>query len=76
MRRQLDPCRDTPPPTPPTPLPGRAPPAPSLTPEEQRRLTELRANQERSGKALRAVMELLKEKGFTTQKELLARLKL
>jgi len=56
-------------------LTGRAPPAPSLTPEEQRRLAELRANQERSGKALRAVMELLKEKGYTTQKELLARLK-
>ncbi|HYV45489.1 MAG TPA: hypothetical protein VFA20_11535 [Myxococcaceae bacterium] len=58
-------------------LTGRPPaPAPSLTPEQQQRLTELRANQERSGKALRAVMELLKEKGYTTQKELLARFKL
>lgn len=57
-------------------LTGRAPPpAASLTPEEQQRLAELRANQERSGKALRAVMELLKEKGYTTQKELLSRLK-
>jgi hypothetical protein len=56
-------------------LTGRPPPAAALTPEEQQRLSELRANQERSGKALRAVMELLKEKGYTTQKELLARLK-
>jgi len=58
-------------------LTGRSPaPAPSLTAGEQQRLAELRANQERSGKALRAVMELLKEKGYTTQKELLARFKM
>jgi len=58
-------------------LTGRpAPQLRGLTPEEQQRLDNLRANQDRSGKALRAVIELLKEKGYTTQKELAARLKL
>ncbi len=55
-------------------LTGRPPPALSLTPEERKRLEDLRTNQDRSGKALRAVMELLMEKGYTTQKELAARL--
>jgi type II secretion system (T2SS) protein E len=58
-------------------LTGRSaqPSAPALTPEEQQRLAELRTNQERSGKALRAVMELLQEKGYATSKEVLARRK-
>jgi len=58
-------------------LTGRAAPQlKGLTPEERQRLDNLRTNQDRSGKALRAVIELLKEKGYTTQKELAARLKL
>ncbi|HEY8209731.1 MAG TPA: hypothetical protein VIG99_19725 [Myxococcaceae bacterium] len=57
-------------------LTGRGiPAAPALTAEERKRLEDLRANQERSGKALRAVLELLREKGYASQQELLARLK-
>ncbi|HVE85982.1 MAG TPA: hypothetical protein VND93_24165 [Myxococcales bacterium] len=56
-------------------LTGRSTAAPALTAEERQRLDNLRTNQDRSAKVLRAVMELLMEKGYTTQKELVARLK-
>jgi hypothetical protein len=47
-----------------------------LTSEEWQRLEKVRGNQDKSAKILQAVMDLLKEKGYTTQKELAARLKL
>jgi hypothetical protein len=47
-----------------------------LTRAELQRLESLRANQAKSGKILRALMELLMEKGYTTRKELANKVKL
>jgi hypothetical protein len=49
--------------------------APGLTSDEMERLEKLRVNQGKSAKVIRAVLELLLEKGYTTQKDLAARLK-
>jgi len=56
-------------------LTGRVPAIQGLSAEELQRLENLRANQDKSAKILRVVIELLKEKGYTTQKELAARLR-
>lgn len=47
-----------------------------LTAEELQRLESLRVNQEKSGVIVRAVLQLLVEKGYATPKELAARVKL
>lgn len=57
-------------------LAGGGPGADGLTEEQRQRMEKIRVNQDKSAKILQAVMELLKEKGYTTQKELAARLKL
>lgn len=46
-----------------------------LTPEEMQRLEAVRVNQEKSSKILRALLELLLEKGALAQKELAARIR-
>lgn len=48
----------------------------SLTPEEQARLESVRQNQEKSGKILRAVVDLLTERGYLSPKDLQTRIKL
>lgn len=53
-----------------------APAGSGLTPEELQRLESLRVNQEKSGVIVRAVLQLLVEKGYATPKELAARVKL
>lgn len=56
-------------------LSGGSPPPPGLTPEELQRLDAVRANQEKSSKILRALLELLLEKGTLAQRELAARIR-
>lgn len=53
-----------------------APAGEGLTAEELSRLESLRANQSKSGVIVRALLQLLVEKGYTTPKELQARVKL
>jgi hypothetical protein len=55
-------------------LSGGAPSA-SLTPEEMQRLQAVQQNQEKSSKILRALLELLLEKGALSQKELASRMR-
>ena len=55
-------------------LAGGSAPA-GLTPEEMQRLDTVRMNQEKSSKILRALLELLLEKGSLTQKELASRMR-
>jgi len=50
--------------------------ADALTAEELARLDSVRVNQQKSGKILRAIVELLTEKGYLTVKELQARARL
>ena len=47
----------------------------ALSPEEQQRLDSLKLNQEKSSAIVRAVMELLVEKGYATQKDVQTRFK-
>lgn len=56
-------------------LAGGSPPPAGLTPEELQRLEAVRVNQEKSSKILRALLELLLEKGALAQKELAARIR-
>ena len=53
-----------------------APAPPQLSPEEMQRLQTVKANQEKSAVILRALVELLIEKGYCTQKDLAIRVKL
>lgn len=50
-------------------------PAEVFSPEEMQRLEAVRANQEKSSKILRALLELLLEKGAIQQRELAARMR-
>ncbi|WP_225413355.1 GspE/PulE/PilB domain-containing protein [Stigmatella hybrida] len=50
-------------------------PSTSLTPEEMQRLQAVQQNQEKSSKILRALLELLLEKGALSQKELASRMR-
>lgn len=50
-------------------------PAEVLSPEEMQRLQAVQANQEKSSKILRALLELLLEKGMLQQRELAARMR-
>jgi hypothetical protein len=50
-------------------------PSSSLTPEEMQRLQAVQQNQEKSSKILRALLELLLEKGALSQKELASRMR-
>jgi hypothetical protein len=56
-------------------LSGGSAEPPGLTPEEMQRLDTVRMNQEKSSKILRALLELLLEKGSLTQKELATRMR-
>jgi hypothetical protein len=56
-------------------LAGGSPAPAGLTPEELQRLEAVRVNQEKSSKILRALLELLLEKGALAQKELAARIR-
>ena len=56
-------------------LAGGSPTPAGLTPEELQRLEAVRVNQEKSSKILRALLELLLEKGALAQKELAARIR-
>jgi len=56
-------------------LAGGSPANAGLTPEEMQRLEAVRVNQEKSSKILRALLELLLEKGALAQKELAARIR-
>jgi hypothetical protein len=56
-------------------LAGGSPAQGGLTPEEMQRLEAVRVNQEKSSKILRALLELLLEKGALAQKELAARIR-
>jgi hypothetical protein len=56
-------------------LAGGSPAQAGLTPEELQRLEAVRVNQEKSSKILRALLELLLEKGALAQKELAARIR-
>jgi hypothetical protein len=56
-------------------LAGGSPALSGLTPEELQRLEAVRINQEKSSKILRALLELLLEKGALAQKELAARIR-
>jgi hypothetical protein len=56
-------------------LAGGSPASAGLTPEELQRLEAVRVNQEKSSKILRALLELLLEKGALAQKELAARIR-
>ena len=58
---------------------GAGPPAPpvaALTAEEQQRLESLKVNQAKSAAIVRAVAELLIDKGYATQKDVATRFKL
>jgi hypothetical protein len=55
-------------------LSGGSAPA-GLTAEEMQRLDTVRVNQEKSSKILRALLELLLEKGALSQKELASRMR-
>lgn len=55
---------------------GSSSPAAGLTEEELQRLATVQANQEKSSKILRALLELLLEKGAMQQRELAARVKM
>ncbi|MFL5348827.1 MAG: hypothetical protein ACJ8AT_28860 [Hyalangium sp.] len=55
-------------------LAGGSAPA-GLSPEEMQRLDTVRVNQEKSSKILRALLELLLEKGALSQKELASRMR-
>jgi hypothetical protein len=50
-------------------------PAEVFSPEEMQRLQAVQANQEKSSKILRALLELLLEKGMVQQRELAARMR-
>lgn len=56
-------------------LSARPSPAEVFSPEEMQRLEAVRANQEKSSKILRALLELLLEKGAIQQRELAARMR-
>jgi hypothetical protein len=56
-------------------LAGGSPALSGLTQEELQRLEAVRVNQEKSSKILRALLELLLEKGALAQKELAARIR-
>ncbi len=56
-------------------LSGSPSPAEVFSPEEMQRLQAVQANQEKSSKILRALLELLLEKGMLQQKELAARMR-
>lgn len=56
-------------------LSGSPSPAEALSPEEMQRLQAVQVNQEKSSKILRALLELLLEKGMLQQKELAARMR-
>jgi hypothetical protein len=84
------PAPAAPPPPPPAPAPALSSaaadmldeilsggPAPAgFSPEELQRLQSLQANQEKSSKILRALLELLFEKGALNQRELASRMKM
>lgn len=54
---------------------ARPSPAETFSPEEMQRLEAVRVNQEKSSKILRALLELLLEKGAIQQRELAARMR-
>ncbi|HYO72905.1 MAG TPA: hypothetical protein VEU33_43275, partial [Archangium sp.] len=56
-------------------LSGSPAPAEVFSPEEMQRLQAVQANQEKSSKILRALLELLLEKGMVQQRELAARMR-
>jgi hypothetical protein len=56
-------------------LSGSPSPAEVFSPEEMQRLQAVQANQEKSSKILRALLELLLEKGMVQQRELAARMR-
>jgi hypothetical protein len=56
-------------------LSGAKSPAEVFSPEEMQRLQAVQVNQEKSSKILRALLELLLEKGMLQQKELAARMR-
>jgi hypothetical protein len=56
-------------------LSGSPSPAEVFSPEEMQRLQAVQVNQEKSSKILRALLELLLEKGMLQQKELAARMR-
>jgi hypothetical protein len=56
-------------------LSGSKSPAEVFSPEEMQRLQAVQVNQEKSSKILRALLELLLEKGMLQQKELAARMR-
>ncbi|MFE8605716.1 GspE/PulE/PilB domain-containing protein [Archangium violaceum] len=56
-------------------LSGSPAPAEVFSPEEMQRLQSVQANQEKSSKILRALLELLLEKGMVQQRELAARMR-
>ena len=56
-------------------LSGSQSPAEVFSPEEMQRLQAVQVNQEKSSKILRALLELLLEKGMLQQKELAARMR-